>query len=391
MDIFISTVILGMTRSNSLLFASGMILILGFLPAYAVDLNAELSSKGVPEKPTFRFVETAFVDYHNGGKLRDLLQHKNMTISFHDDSSNLSVQDLIGRINTNLSQDLKGQTKVTDMSIDYRASIVGEDNSATVDYSLTLMPTIDNYVVTKNSDDSTVIDAGWIGLSLHGPVVIKTTKYGDVEINKPASFLHKVVPDLEITDSNAQQVLSYDLIDSRSIVQQPVSSWQHMFDPAYIITETSGWGYNGSKIPITTYAIGESSIGIAQNSVIHTADFTLDKSYEIQTIQHASSATIQIDGHASLEAVGGVITFTTIPSVNDNPSPASGFSVQTIYAMAGFGVLIAAGIFIWSNKKMKQAVDMIETGPVKYELRQHWADRFDVNVDNEQKMKRSPI
>lgn len=378
-------------RPNPLLFTSGMILMLSFLPVYAVDLNAEMSSKGVQERPAFRFVETAFVDYHNGGKLRDLLGHKNMTISFQADSSNPSIRDLISRINTNLSQDLKSQTKITDMSVDYSASIVGQDNSATMDYSITLMPTIDNYVVAKNSGDSTVLDAGWMGLSIHGPVVIKTAKYGDVEINKPASFLYKIVPDLEITDSNAQQVLDYELIDSSSIMQQPVSNWQHMFDPAYIITETSGWGYNGSKIPITTYTVGESSIGIVQNSIVHVADFTLDKTYEIQTVQHASSATVQIDGHASLQAVGKTVTFTTTPS-DTNPSPSSGLSVQTIYAMAGFGAILAAGIFIWSNKKMKQKVETIETGPIRYEPRQHWADRFDVNTDNhEEKMKKSPI
>ncbi|NHH97352.1 hypothetical protein DYY66_1770 [Candidatus Nitrosotalea sp. FS] len=121
-----------------------------------------MSSKGVQERPVFRFVETAFVDYHNGGKLRDLLGHKNMTISFQANSSNPSIRDLIGRINTNLSQDLKSQTKITNMSIDYSASLVGQDNSATIDYSITLMPTIDNYVVTKSSDGSTVLmQDGW--------------------------------------------------------------------------------------------------------------------------------------------------------------------------------------------------------------------------------------
>lgn len=378
-------------RPNPLLFVSGMVLMLSFLPVYAVDLNAELSSKGVQERPTFRFVETAFVDYHNGGKLRDLLGHKNMTISFQADSSNPSIRDLIGRINTNLSQDLKSQTKVTNMSVDYSASLVGQDNSATIDYSITLMPTIDNYVVTKNSDGSTALDAGWMGLSVHGPVVIKTEKYGDVEINKPASFLYKIVPNLNITDSNAQQVLDYELIDSSSIMQQPVSNWQHMFDPAYIITETSGWGYNGNKIPITTYAVGESSFGILQHSVVRVADFTLDKTYEIQTVQHASSATVQIDGYASLQAIGNTVTFTTTPS-DPNTTPASGLSVQTIYAMAGFGAILAAGIFIWSNRKMKQKVETIETGPIRYEPRQHWADRFDTHTDNhEENMKKSPI
>lgn len=383
-------------RPNTGLIALGIILTLSFVPVYAVDLNAELSSKGVPEKPTFRFVETAFVDYHNGGRLRDLLDHKNMTVSFQSDSSNHSIQDLIKRMNANLLQELKGQTKITDMSIQYTATIVGGDNSATIDYSLTLMPTIENYIISKNLD-STIIDASLMGLSIHGPVIIKTAKYGDVEINKLSSFLHMTVPDLNITDSQANQVLDYDMIDSSPIVKQPVSNWQHMFDPSYIITETSGWGYNGSKIPITTYTVGESSIGIVQNSVIHTADFTSDKNYEIQTVQHASSATIQIDGHASLQVIGNSIIFTTTPSGNDNPAPASGLSVQTIYAMAGFGAVIAVGIFIWSNKKMKDSIKRgVDNSPpptFPYEDRKHWADRFDGNTHDseEREVKKSPI
>ncbi|MDE1764393.1 MAG: hypothetical protein KGH88_09170, partial [Thaumarchaeota archaeon] len=40
--------------------------------AYAVDLNAGLSSKGSPEKPMFKFQETVFINYHDGGKLYDV-------------------------------------------------------------------------------------------------------------------------------------------------------------------------------------------------------------------------------------------------------------------------------------------------------------------------------
>ncbi|MGI0065266.1 MAG: hypothetical protein ACREAT_00740, partial [Nitrosotalea sp.] len=359
-----------------------MFLTLGLLPAYAVDLNAELSSKGVPEKPAFRFVETAFVDYHNGGTLRDVFSGKNTTISFTANSSNPSVRDLVGRINTYLSQDLKNSTRVTDLFVDYHASLVGTNNTATIDYSLTLVPTISNYIVTKYSDDTTIIDAAWIGMSLDGPVVIKTVPYGDVDVGNLAGLVHQVTPNLEITDSHVKQLLNSDLIDSSSLVQQPISDWQHLFDPAYIITETSGWGYNGSKIAITTLTVGESRIGVVQNNQINTADFTIDKNYEIQTVQHASSATIQVDGQAILAVLGTKMAITTTPqSTNANPLPSTGLSVQMIYAMAGFGVVIALGIFLWSNKKMKDSLKREkDTGhdPVfKYEERKHWADRFD--------------
>ncbi len=73
---------------------------------------------------------------------------------------------------------------------------------------------------------------------------------------------------------------------------------------------------------------------------------------------------------------------------------------MTIYAMAGLAVVIAGGIFWWSNKKMKQVIHDIDTGPVEYETRRHWADRFDDSTSSyedksskldDDKTKRSPI
>ena len=50
--------------------------------------------------------------------------------------------------------------------------------------------------------------------------------------------------------------------------------------------------------------------------------------------------------------------------------------------MAAFAVVIAAGIFWWSsrvskNAKNRQNEDVGPSGPIQYETRKHWADRFD--------------
>jgi hypothetical protein len=49
--------------------------------------------------------------------------------------------------------------------------------------------------------------------------------------------------------------------------------------------------------------------------------------------------------------------------------------------MAGFGAIVAAGVLIWSNKKLKDSANRPrDTGPARtleYEDRKHWADKFD--------------
>ncbi len=366
------------------------------LSAYAVDLNGALSSQGGPEKPTYKFQETVFINYPDGGKLKDLLNHKNMTISFLVDSANPSVQSLVNRINTDLLQNQKSPTRVTDLTVSYIASLLGSETSATLDYKLVLTPTITNYVLTKESDNQTILDAGWMGMSIAGPVNIDVPQYGTVDINTPYSILQKIVPYvyLQIAGTPAEQVLSNSMIDSNSITQHPISDWQHLFDPSYTIAETNSWGYNGTRVPITTYTVGESVLGQSLNPTENTANFTLDKEYQVQTIQHASSATVQVDGVAQLETVGGQLAFLTTPqAISKIILPSSGLSIQVIYAMAGFGAAIAVGIFVWSNKKMKETVTTVDTGPLQYETRLHWADRFDGSrkEQDEEKTTRSPI
>jgi hypothetical protein len=365
------------------------------LPVYAVDLNGALSSQGSPEKPTYKFQETVFINYPDGGKLENLLNHKNMTVSFLVDSTNPSVQNLVNRINADLLQNQKSPTRVTNLIISYTASLLGSDTSATVDYKLVLIPTITNYVLTKGSDNQTILDAGWMGMSIAGPVNINATQYGTVDINTPYSILQKIVPDihLQIAGTPAEQVLSNSLMDSSSIMQHPISDWQHLFDPSYTIVETNSWGYNGTKVPITTYTVGESVLGQSLNPTENTVNFSLDKDYQVQTIQHASSATIQVDGVAQLETVGDQLAFLTSPQTTKIILPSSGLSIQVIYAMAGFGAVIAVGIFVWSNKKMKEVVTNIDTGPLQYETRLHWADRFGGTRENQndKRRARSPV
>jgi hypothetical protein len=370
-------------------FALGLIGLLvfgGISPIWATsDLTTNLSASGNPTPSTFKFLESAFIEYPNGGKLKDLLTGKNYAISFTENSTNTSVQDLIHQLNTALTRDQKSLVIITDLIVQYSATLTGDDKSASIDYNLQLIPTLTSYVITKGSGSNpTIIDAAWMGLTLKDPVIIKTAEYGDVEINNPINFVKKTVPDVysNIQGSPAEDALKNNLIDASSILQEPLDQWNHLFDPAFIISETSGFGYAGQKVAITTYTMGQSSLGEGtQKPTQNTISFSTDTNYQLTTIQHASSASVNIDGHAITTSVGGTPAFGTTPQSTGEDTSSGGFPVGIIYGMAGFGAIVAAGVLIWSNKKLKDSANKPkDTGPyrtLEYEDRKHWADKFD--------------
>ncbi len=376
-----------MTRGRY--FALGLIGLLvfgGISPVWATsDLAVNLSSAGTPITATFKFLESAFIDYPNGGKLKDLLASKNYTLSFTEGSNNTSVKDLISKINTALVRDQKSPVIVSDLVVKYTATLVGNDKSASIDYNIELDPTITSYVIKLGSGDQpTIIDASWMGLTIKDPVTIKTVEYGDVEINNPVSFVKKAAPDVYsvIAGTKAEEALKNNLIDASSILQEPLDQWVHLFDPAYTLSETSGYGYAGQKVAITTYTMGQSSLseGI-QKPTQNTVDFSADTNYKLTTVQHASSASVNIDGQAIATKVGDTPAFATTPKATTTETSSGGFPVGVIYGMAAFGAIVAGGVLFWSNKKLKDSANRPkDTGPARtleYEDRKHWADKFD--------------
>ena len=110
----------------------------GIMPAYAVDLNSVLNTSGAPAKPKFQFQESVFIDYHRGGKLKEIFEGKNITVNFGADSSNTSIMELANKINTYLLKDAHSLVKVTNLQVYYAASLQGEQQSATIDYKLAI-------------------------------------------------------------------------------------------------------------------------------------------------------------------------------------------------------------------------------------------------------------
>ena len=380
------------TVTKRFLLASTILSLLVFgtiAPIWAtVDFNAYLPIEGTPVTPEFKFTKNVAIDYSSGGKLKDALMGKNMTISFSDTSdNNTSIKSFMEAINTELAIDRKTTATISNLKVEYQVQINGDDKGATFDYLIKLIPTVNGYTLNKGGGDvPTVLDISWIGFIMKSPVIISTQQYGNLDINSPIGVIQNQLPDVYniLKGTAAESPLSVNLLDASALVGYPIDKWNALFDPAYTLSETAGYGYSGQKVAVTAFAYGQSDLYQGQLKVQNIdVDFTVDSKYHLTIVERASSGTIDAAGHANGYMVQGTPAISTLPQVGSSSSvqTAQGLSTSTIYAMAGFAVVIAVGVFWFSNQKMKAAMKRgVDTSPAptfKYEERKHWADRFD--------------
>ena len=381
-----------LTVTKRFLLASAILSLLVFgtvTPIWAtVDFNAYLPIEGNPITPEFKFTKNVAIDYSGGGKLKDALMGKNMTISFSDNSdNNTSIKSFMEAINTEFAIDRKSTATISNLKVEYQVQINGDDKGATFDYLIKLTPTVTGYTLNKGGGDvPTVLDVSWMGFVIKNPVIISTQQYGDLDINSPIGVIQKQLPDVYnlLKGTAAEAPLGVNLIDASALVGYPIDKWNSIFDPAYTLSETAGYGYAGQKVAVTGFAYGQSDLYQGSLKAQNTdVDFTSDSKYHLTIVERASSGTIDAAGHANGYMVQGTPAISTLTGVSNTGSvqTAQGLSTTTIYAMAGFAVIIAGGVFWWSNRKMKEAMKRgVDTSPAptfKYEERKHWADKFD--------------
>lgn len=348
--------------SKSIVFSVGVIglLLVGTIsPIWAAQLDAKLSTHLESAQPTFKFLKTVFIEYPEGGELSKTLLGKDILVTIEADESTPGVSELINKINSNLKE-LDSIVFVTDLTMTYRAHLVGRGDQAAIDYKVTLQPTITNYVLREASESSSaLIDAHWRGITVKGPVIVTDTEVGDVDVNTLIGFIQKEIPEAYdiISGTEAETLLDANLIDASGILRQPLANWHHLFDATGTISDTAKWGYKGEKVVITSFTMGESSIreGI-QTEREHEAEFTTDKKYVVRTVESADSANIQMDGFVTETAIESTEYFGSSPEVPEGYATTStgGFPVGVMYGMAGAGAAVAVVVLVWSDKKLKK-------------------------------------
>ncbi|MDE1839831.1 MAG: hypothetical protein KGH87_07925, partial [Thaumarchaeota archaeon] len=261
------------------------------------------------------------------------------------------------------------------------------DSQARIDYKIIFVPTISNYVLRPaTSDSAAILDTQWRGLTVQDPVLVHISNYGQFDINSPIDFIKKQLPDLysKLQGSNAENLFEIPLMSSNDLMSDPISKWQHLFDPAYTIVDSSNLGYRGQKVVVSTYATGESNISEGtMYPIVKNSDLKSDVDYPVSYTERASSASIQIDGYVAVTNIGGIEYFGASPQPPQGSgiSSTGNYSAQVIYSMTAFAVVIAVGIFWWSSRVsksvMKRGTDTSPPPTFQYETRKHWADRFE--------------
>ena len=343
-----------------------LVLIISMIsPVWAAQLDAKVGTKAKFAQPTFKFLRTVYIEYPEGGEIADLLKGKDVVINFEADSQTPGISELITKINDNLLRELSSTVRVTDLDLTYRAHLLGREDYAAIDYKITLVPTITNYVLREGTNSTAaIVDSHWRGISVKTPIVINNSEDGEIDVNSPAGFLDKATPQVyaKLAKKESEKILNIPIIDASGILLQPLSNWHHLFDATATIADSKRFGYEGEKVVITSFTMGECSIREGcKRETRYEAELDLDKKYVVRSIEAPDSANIQIDGYVSATIIEDTEYFgssSEIPKESGDTSTGD-FPVSIIYGMAGAAAVVAVLILFWSDKKLKKKTSQI--------------------------------
>ena len=339
-------------------FLSIFIAISGISPVFAssqLEVTIEPGSDTAVAKMTYQ--RSINIDYSDGGNLTEM-NGLSKELSFSADSSNPSVQSLISKINSYILSK-NSQAQVTDLTVDYRTVMTGRSTSMSVDYTIVLHPTIQNFVIKAGSgNDPTLIDVDWRGFGAVGPVVISTPAYGDVEINLPISTFERFTPSLALSlkASDAAEIMSTRLMNGDEIKEQPIGNWHFLFDPTGIGADASQYGFQTGSV-ISSFTMGESSLreGLIREQV-RESSVNIDKTYRVTSFESSGNASIDLIGFANRDVLGTSEIFGVTPNAPEGyASTSSGeFPAFILYGMAGMAAVGGAAMMLISKRKLNK-------------------------------------
>lgn len=330
------------------------------IPAFAAQLSWDARSFDGAVAPKFTFQRTVLIEYDDGGIIADGLRGKQTSIQFSADRSTKGMDELVQKINENLQQ--SGSTVwVSDLTLQYSVELIGRGGSTTIDYKITMIPTISGFLIREyNEDVSALFDVNWRGIKVDGPIVLSDSEQ-EIEINKPISFLKKEFPIVYdvITEAGSEKIFESSMIDASGIKQLPIAKWHSLTDPTAIMSDTSQYGFKGDVL--TAFSMGESTIFTPTKEKFSEIVFVTDKEYKIQTHEAADNANLFVPGYAVPTMIAEHEAIGASPTALSGTPPRP-FPIFVIYGMAGMAAAGAGGFFWLSSKKAKKDLKLGQSG-----------------------------
>ena len=321
--------------------------------AWAAQMDARINPNSDESFFKINYQKTVFIEYPDGGVLFDELHTKEWTLNGSAGSSNPGVQDLMDSLNSKIASD-GSQAKISDLNVTYDIHLKGRNLNASVDYKIILEGTLTGYIISKDQT-KTLVDLGWRGITSTDEIVID-----GVGINHPISSLKEKEPlvyDI-LKGTEAEEILSKNLIDANFILEQPMTNWHFLFDPTGINVDAGTFGLDESisGFVISHWTMGESSLREGrQVERIFEAEVNADQNYVIRSVQSADAANLSAIGFGALDLLDGVEIAGITPTAPEGYATTSTgeFPILIVYGMAGMAAIGGIGFFIFSNGSLK--------------------------------------
>lgn len=333
--------------------------------AYGAQLITFIDPNSDSSDFEIKYQRTVFIEYEDGGQIADLLRGKTWTESITRDASDPGVQALQEALNRKIISD-GSATQIDNLTVEYLAVLTGRGLNTSIDYKITLAGTLEGYHIASEggATGQTLVDLGWRGMSVSGPVVIDGT-----EINMPASILMENEPEVysHIEDTAAEALLMNPLINAERIRNLPLDSWHFLFDPAGIGVDAGQFGISDEikGFVVSGFTMGESSIreGRQVETELHE-EFVADRTYGVRTVQSADSGNLSVIGFAATDRLGTLEIVGVTPTAPEGYATTSTgeFPVMIIYGMAGLAAVGGGAFFVFSNRQLKKEKDQGQTG-----------------------------
>ncbi|MDE1839999.1 MAG: hypothetical protein KGH87_08785 [Thaumarchaeota archaeon] len=317
----------------------------------SVSLSAYLPSSGESIAAHFKFEKWIVIRYPNGGKLRSLLEDKNMNVSFTENSdNNTNVRQLLQQLNSNLLVNKTTAAHFTNLTLNYKTTVQGYQDHADIDFSITLSPTLKNYVMNR-TDDAATLGMSWITPVIPNPVVIHSQQFGDLEVNYPMNLIKNQIPEVYdiLNGTAANIVLRQELINATTLGKS-FGSWEKLFDPAYVLTRSCECNQVGQIAPLTTFSVGGTAPagGWPENDT----KFTADTDYYMGTIHDFIGPDVKVEGLASTHIDGDKwIISTTKVTRSDWIAVKPWYSLWWVDSTIGAVAVIVAWFFLFCRFK----------------------------------------